>query len=311
MIPEPASRLIEIIDPHVHLFALEHGQYSWLQSGNPPFWPDKHLIQHSFTVQHLRLSAPFTLSRYVHIEAGFDNQQPWLELDYLEQPPLTQPTLPFNAIACCDLTLSSDAFIQQITKLTSCASFVGVRHILDEHALSLLTSPQVLKNLTYLSDQAILFEAQFDVTDNVVVECIYELFVTNTPLDIMTQPLQHTWVINHVGLGAMSDATHNQWVHNLKRLALIPNFKVKASGWEMAQRNYSEELVSCTLKTLLAIWGEERIMLASNFPLTLFSCSYQRYWERMLQVLEALALTQKTQRALLSQNALETYFTIT
>jgi L-fuconolactonase len=308
MIPEPASRLIEIIDPHVHLFALEHGQYHWLKSDNPPYWPDKHLIQHSFTVQNLRLSAPFTLSKYVHIEAGFDNQQPWLELDYLEQPPLT---LPFNAIACCDLTLSSDAFIQQITKLTSCASFVGVRHILDEQALSLLTSPQVLKNLTYLSDQAILFEAQFDVTDNVVVEWIYELFATNTPFDIMTQPLQHTWVINHVGLGAMSDATHNQWIHNLKRLALIPNLKVKASGWEMAQRNYSEALVSYTLKTLLAIWGEERIMLASNFPLTLFSCSYQRYWERMLQALEALTLTQKTQRALLSQNALETYFTIT
>jgi L-fuconolactonase len=308
MIPEPASRLIEIIDPHVHLFALEDGQYHWLKSDNPPYWPDKHLIQHSFTVQNLRLSAPFTLSKYVHIEAGFDNQQPWLELDYLEQPPLT---LPFNAIACCDLTLSSDAFIQQITKLTSCASFVGVRHILDEQALSLLTSPQVLKNLTYLSDQAILFEAQFDVTDNVVVECIYELFATNTPLDIMTQPLQHTWVINHVGVGAMSDATHNQWIHNLKRLALIPNLKVKASGWEMAQRNYSEALVSYTLKTLLAIWGEERIMLASNFPLTLFSCSYQRYWERMLQALEALTLTQKTQRALLSQNALETYFTIT
>jgi L-fuconolactonase len=308
MIPEPASRLIEIIDPHVHLFALEDGQYHWLKSDNPPYWPDKHLIQHSFTVQNLRLSAPFTLSKYVHIEAGFDNQQPWLELDYLEQPPLT---LPFNAIACCDLTLSSDAFIQQITKLTSCASFVGVRHILDEQALSLLTSPQVLKNLTYLSDQAILFEAQFDVTDNVVVEWIYELFATNTPFDIMTQPLQHTWVINHVGLGAMSDATHNQWIHNLKRLALIPNLKVKASGWEMAQRNYSEALVSYTLKTLLAIWGEERIMLASNFPLTLFSCSYQRYWERMLQALEALTLTQKTQRALLSQNALETYFTIT
>ena len=228
MIPQPASRLIEIIDPHVHLFALEHGQYHWLKSDNPPYWPDKALINKNFTADSLHLSEPLTLRGYVHIEAGFDNQQPWLELDYLEQPPLTQPTLPFNAIACCDLTLSSDAFIQQITKLTSCASFVGVRHILDEHALSLLTSPQVLKNLTYLSDQAILFEAQFDVTDNVVVECIYELFVTNTPLDIMTQPLQHTWVINHVGLGAMSDATHNQWVHNLKRPSVDPQFQSKS-----------------------------------------------------------------------------------
>jgi hypothetical protein len=46
--------------------------------------------------------------------------------------------------------------------------------------------------------------------------------------------------------------------------------------------------------------------------LTLFSCSYQTYWENIVTMLQELteSQTQKstTQRALLLQNALDTYF---
>lgn len=305
MIPAPSLGLIEIIDPHVHLFALEQGQYSWLQPHNPPFWPDKHKIQRSFTAQDLALAAPFSLSGYVHIEAGFDNQQPWHELDHLAQQ---SPTPPFCAISCCDLTLSSEAFIQQITELSSRASLVGVRHILDEQAFELLTSAQVLTNLAYLSQQGLIFDAQFDLTDSRVVECVCGLFAASGPSLVIADPLAHTWVINHVGLGGMNEDSHAQWLHNMTRLALIPNIKVKASGWEMAQRDYSVKQITQTITLLLDIWGEERVMLASNFPLTLLSCTYQMYWQRMLDVLDKLAVSQTTKRALLAQNALVTYF---
>ncbi len=297
--------MIQIVDPHVHLFALEQGQYGWLQPQNPPFWPDKAKIQRTFTSQDLALCAPFTLNSYVHIEAGFDNQQPWRELDYLEQ----QSTTPsFRSIACCDLTLPSEDFIAQISALAAHPSFMGVRHILDEQALALLTSAQVLTNLRYLSEQGLIFEAQFDVNDSEVVELIGELFAQNNQATNIATPLVNTWVINHVGLGAHNQQTYAQWLSNLQRLARIPQIKVKASGWEMAQRDYSDEHVKQTINILLEVWGEERVMLASNFPLTLFSCEYQEYWQKVVDILAELQLSQQTQRALLSQNALLTYF---
>lgn len=307
--PAASANIIEIIDPHVHLFALEHGQYHWLKSDNPPYWPDKALINKSFTADSLHLSEPLTLRGYVHIEAGFDNQQPCAELAYLEKHSSIHP---FNTIAGCDLTLPSEEFATQIKSLTQHASCVGVRHILDDQALSLLACPRVLANLSYLDAQGLLFEAQFDVTDTQVVDRIWHLFMHDSSSNTEPSPLTHTWVINHVGLGSMNESSVCQWQQNLARLAAIPSIKVKASGWEMADREYNFAQVKQTLSILLEVFGNKRVMLASNFPLTLFSCSYQTYWENIVTALQELteshALNSTTQRALLLQNALDTYF---
>jgi predicted TIM-barrel fold metal-dependent hydrolase len=125
-------------------------------------------------------------------------------------------------------------------------------------------------------------------------------------------PLTHTWVINHVGLGGMNESSVCQWQQNLEKLAAIPTIKVKASGWEMADREYNFAQVTQTLSILLKVFGDKRVMLASNFPLTLFSCSYQAYWENIVTALQELTephtQNSTTQRALLLQNALDTYF---
>ena len=94
---------MKIIDPHLHLFALELGHYHWLKAENPPFWPDKQHIYKSFDETDLMLTAPYSLAGFIHIEAGFDNEQPWRELAALEQ----SCNKPFRAIANIDLTSSS------------------------------------------------------------------------------------------------------------------------------------------------------------------------------------------------------------
>ena len=70
------------IDPHVHLFALQEGDYHWLKPNNPPFWPDKDVIAKSTYEHHLRRASKGKLTGFVHIEAGFDNERPWREIDF-------------------------------------------------------------------------------------------------------------------------------------------------------------------------------------------------------------------------------------
>ena len=77
--------MIKIIDPHLHLFDLKQGDYHWLKADNPPNWPDKNVINNTFDEQDLSLSPPLSLAGFVHIEAGFDNLQPWRELNYLQK----------------------------------------------------------------------------------------------------------------------------------------------------------------------------------------------------------------------------------
>ena len=309
--------MIPVVDPHVHLIALAQGDYHWLKADNPPNWPDKPTIARDVSPDDLSLSLPFSLEAFVHVEAGFDNANPAREVAFLEQryaasaDPLSTP---FATIATCDLTLPTDAFHAQIASLRALRSCVGVRHILDDDARALLSSQQVLDNLRTLADRQLIFECQCDLTDAWVVGHIVAFHATTS----------HRWVINHAGIGG--DDTHagsslahtssslppvTNWLTHINTLAECPNIIVKASGWEMANRKYSAGSVTPIIRALVKAFGCERVMLASNFPLTLLRQSYQDYWHMMHQILVDLGLDEEEQRALMGQNARGIYFTTT
>jgi predicted TIM-barrel fold metal-dependent hydrolase len=94
----------------------------------------------------------------------------------------------------------------------------------------------------------------------------------------------------------------------MRALAQCPNIHVKASGWEMVDRQYTVDAIKPIIKQLVAIFGGERVLLASNFPLTLFRQSYQDYWQMMHDILVELGFDETHQRALLGQNARAVYF---
>lgn len=116
---------MKIIDPHLHLFDLSQGEYSWLKPECPPFWSDKPLIAKNFSENDLTLAKPLTLAGFVHIEAGFDNQQPWREIAWLE----STCKIPFRSIALLDITLPKALFLTQLESLMTYQSVVGVRYI--------------------------------------------------------------------------------------------------------------------------------------------------------------------------------------
>ena len=118
-------------------------------------------------------------------------------------------------------------------------------------------------------------------------------------------------MINHAGLGGygVDDKRKQTWSSHMQALAQCPNIKIKLSGWEMVDREYTSQDILPIMRDLVEIFGIERVMLASNFPLTLFRQSYQDYWQMIYDVLVTLRYREEEQRALLGQNALETYFT--
>lgn len=256
---------MKIIDPHLHLFNLSEGEYAWLQPDKPPFWPDKQIINREFSQADLQLPEQLQLTGLVHIEAGFDNHQPGREIAWLE----SCLNLPFRSIASADLTTSSQAFSALLDELESYPSVAGVRHILDDQAASLLANPQVIHNLQQLAERGLIFDCQYSLTDTYATQLLAAF------LD--TQPLQT--VINHAGFPPLAAEAGKIWQENLTRLADYPQVSIKASGWEMTDRNYPETMISQILEQLLQSFGTRRVMLASNFPLCNFSTSYEDLWQ--------------------------------
>ena len=294
---------MKIIDPHLHLFNLNEGDYHWLKADKPPFWPDKKLINRAFKENNLELKSALELAGFVHIEAGFDNNQPWRELASLEQT----CSKPFRAIANIDLTVPSQKFTQNLEKLAKFHSFIGVRHILDEQALNLLTNKQVLNNFKTLNNFAanttkgLIFEAQLTLSEETPVNAFSEV-VNNSP--------NISFVINHAGFPPVNIQTieWQRWQSNLLKLSMYPHVAIKCSGWEMTDRNYRLDWQNESLALIFELFGKHRMMLASNFPLCLFSrSSYQDYWQSLINGHFFQALTEQEKSALCYDNALKWY----
>lgn len=288
---------MKIIDPHLHLFALEVGHYHWLKAENPPFWPDKQQINKNFDETDLTLTAPLYLSGFIHIEAGFDNQQPWRELVTLEK----NCNKPFRAIANIDLTTSSQHLNTVIDKLTEHPSFVGVRHLLDDQAFPLLKNKQVLDNIHILNENKLIFEVQLPLIDNASVEALCDVISNNRDI---------SFIINHAGFPPtdMHTIEWKHWQSNLTKLSVYPHVAIKCSGWEMTDRNYKATWLNEHLAQVFTIFGAKKVMLASNFPLCLFSQNdYLAYWQSIISSEFFQARTEQEKSALCYDNALNWY----
>lgn len=281
------KRQQKIFDPHLHLFNLAEGSYHWLKDGNPPFWPDKNTIKRNFTPDDLSLTAPFALKGFVHIEAGFDNEKPWREIAWLASINLPE-TMSIKAVAFIDICADEEVFNHHLKQLLDYEIVVGCRYILDQQAAELLQQPVVINNLSALASQELCFEVQMPVAD---------LSAVNALLKVMAKEPNLKLIINHAGFPPYFDehtekqAFHQQiewqnWQQNIRLLSRFENCSIKCSGWEMANRQYSDTWVKEVLSHCFKCFGEKRLMLASNFPLTLFSKSYRQYWLELINNFE-------------------------
>lgn len=284
---------MNIIDPHLHLFDLSQGQYHWLKAENPPFWPDKSIIAKNFNEQNLELALPLKLAGFVHIEAGFDNQQPWREIAWLEQHCQGN----FRSVASLDLTLAPALFLQQLDKLLRYKSVVGIRHILDDEALNILSHKHCVSNLQQLAKQQLSVELQISLSDNPAIEQLIEIISVTSGL---------FYCINHAGWPPLNMNNEGKyWQQNLQRLSEFSNIYLKCSGFEMAKRSYNTTWQQTVIEQCIASFGIARVMLASNFPLCLWQASYQAHWQRYSSQLRyaSHALTNEDLKQLCYQNA--------
>lgn len=283
----------QIIDPHIHLFNLRDGDYHWLKPKNPPFWQDKHVINNSFNEANLHLKPPLKLAGFVHIEAGFDNQDSYRELTWLQSHCKNN----LRTVAFVDLSLTNSEFKKALNKLKKFKTCVGIRHIFDNDADKLLSSTTCLENLAQLAEYNLLFELQMSLTATKEVNLLNEFIKKNPKLKL---------VINHAGWPNKAEKLAPDWTKNIATLAKHSNLAIKCSGWEMANsedRLYSTNWQWQVIKQCLDHFGDHRVMLASNFPLVLFAKSYQQYWQDTLDLLTTQQLGSAIINRLCADNA--------
>lgn len=295
--------MIKIIDSHLHLFDLKHGQYDWLKPNSAPTWPDKKRIDNSYNDTDLQKSASFSVCGYVHIEAGFDNKLGHREIANVEQ----RASLPLRSIGFIDITLEPAEFINEFNIQAQYQSTVGIRHIIEplnltnenavllrddsaqnevKHITSILENVNSYTNLTFLEEHDGIFELQCDVNNRELVVQVYTFFQHFPKLQL---------VLNHAGFAPSAfdemgnaNAAFDDWKLNTQLLTRLPNIAVKCSGFEMVDRTYQKGQIQSVLSHCIDVFGLDNVMLASNFPLCELSVTYEYYWQQVFDVLEQM-----------------------
>ncbi len=261
---------VNIIDPHLHLFNRSRGDYHWLKTQNPPFWSDKSIIQQDFSIDEINNSLlvnnKINLSGFIHIEAGFDNTQPWRELEYIESLDCQSN----RTIASIDLLAIPEYFQASLKRLQLCQSLIGARHIFDEQAYTILANQNSQQNFASLNEVTdFIFELQLPLADESAINVMPLLIQT------IANNSQLRFIINHAGFPPKASSKDinrdawSLWQQHITEIAKYPNVFIKCSGWEMQDRQYKMSWFSKITSFCLKTFSVERVMLASNFPLCL------------------------------------------
>ena len=278
--PMSTTALLDIVDPHLHLWQRSAGNYHWLQNTNPPHWPDKAMLQQDYPVSALKLSPPFRLAGLVHIEAGFDNHAPQRELAWLAGQQLN---LPHKAVAFLDCSLAVEQVLANLQALLPYQP-AGIRHIFEGDDERWLHAPQLLDIAAELARHKLVLELQCSLASKKNLARIGQLAEQFSDLKL---------VINHAGLARPEQFV--AWQQAIQTLTGQANVAIKLSGWEMlsagrfstADPAWQQQVFAAVLSE----WPVERLMLASNFPLCLWQGSYQQLWQRYYQLLMELGLS--------------------
>ena len=137
--------------------------------------------------------------------------------------------------------------------------------------------------------------------------------------DIMVLPRQHAdlaalaascpdnqIIVNHTGLPpGLSPGHLRDWHDGMARLAQQPNIAVKISGLGMVDHDWTTTSIEPFVTTTLALFGPDRCLFASNWPVDGLHATYDRIWEAF-DTLTA-GLPSATRAALFHDNAVRAY----
>ena len=261
-----------IIDTHHHLWRRK--DLGWL---NPPLTPkmfgDFFGLCRDFPIEEWKHDiGPHNVVKTVHVTANWAGTKATRGLDETRWLASVQAEhgYPHGIVAQVDLTEPDvEATLNEHRRFRG---FSGIRHQLywDSRPLmqyasrpDLCNTPQFRKNFALLEKFGLHFELQvFASQVQYAVELVRDFPKVN-------------FILLHAGM--LTDRTPQMialWRDALAQLAAYPNVHVKISGLAMFTFGWTEAQLRQVIRDSIQIFGVERTIFGSNFPLEKLWCSY-------------------------------------
>ena len=112
-------------------------------------------------------------------------------------------------------------------------------------------------------------------------------------------------VVDHLGKPPFGGADWERWLRTLRAVAAHPNTTAKVSGLQVPGRPFTVSEVRPAWEVALELFGPERLMWGSDWPLTVLVGGYGQAWEVMSSLVAELSPDERA--LILSGTAISVY----
>lgn len=281
-----------IIDAHHHVWDLERNRYPWLlpEAMVPHRYGDYSAIKHSYlAADYLRDTAGLGIVASVYMEAEWDPTDPLGETAYIAG---VSETTGVPGAMVAQAWLDAPDAARLIAAQAALPIVRSVRHkpggpSTAQEALAggrtLMSDAQWRRGYARLAEHGLHFELQTPWWN------------LHEAAELATDVPETLIVINHAGvLLDREPATVAGWRAAMAEIATRPNVVVKASGLCVEGAPWSTELVREPLLTLVELFGADRVMFGSNFPVDGMFTDYRGLLDAFREAAEELSAPQQS-----------------
>ena len=259
------GKTLTVVDAHQHFWDPETGDYAWL--ANHPA-----RIRRRFDFEDVAASlARQSIDGTVLVQAA-DNDG---DTDAMFQVAARHPEI-VGIVGYVPLELPEVAAVR-LQELQSRPGFVGVRNLIhDQPDPDWLLRDDVAEGLALLEQARLPLDVPAELPRH--LEHVSYLSERFPELDV---------VIDHLAKPPIKTAETEPWTTLLRRAAAHPRVYAKVSGLYPASGDWSAhgtEDLRPWIDTALEAFGPERLMLGSDWPVSVLAGGFDAVWERLVAV---------------------------
>ena len=256
-----------VVDAHLHIWDLERSEYAWL---TPDFGP----INATFTPEQAQAELEAAgIDSAVLVQAEDSDRDTDLMLEAAARHPWIAGVVGW-------VQLDDPATAErQLDRRRDEPRFRGVRHLVhDDPREDFLLLPTVRRSLALLADRGL----PLDVPD------AWPRHLAATA-DLAGALPELRIVVDHLGKPPFGGADWERWRATLAGVAAHPNTVAKVSGLQVPGRPFTVDAVRPAWEVALQLFGPERLMWGSDWPITVLVGGYGHAWDVMSSLIGELS----------------------
>lgn len=292
-----------IIDAHHHLWDLGPGRHPWLC--RPPWvhsrYGDYAAIRRNYlTADFLGDAAAFDVAGSIYVDAEWDPRDPGGEVAWVRS---TMASGPLPSAMVAQAFLDADGVDEVLAAHAESGIVRGVRHkptvthgphVPPPGPRGSMSDERWRRGYEQLARHGLSFDLQ--------VSWWHLPEAARLAADFPATTL----IVNHTGLPSdRSEAGLAAWKDALATVAALPNTAVKISGLGVPGMPWTAEGNRRIVEDTIELFGVERCMFASNFPVDALAADYTTIMGGFMRIVAGRPEAQ--QRALFHDNAVRLY----